>query len=165
MPPSDHPESSHGLLSRIIDVFLRGDLAPLFLVLGLIAGAAAIFLTPREEEPQIVVPMADVMISAPGLSAEEVERQVATPLDKLLFQIDGVEHVYSAAYAGRAIVTVRFYVGENREDSLVKIYNKIFSNTDAVPPDVTAWVVKPVEIDDVPIVIATLWSERHMRRM
>ena len=149
-----------GLLGRIIDLFLRGDLAPLFMVLALIAGAAAIFLTPREEEPQIVVPLADVMVSAPGLSAEEVERQVATPLEKLLFQVDGVEHVYSAAYAGRAIVTVRFYVGEDREDSLVKIYNKIFSNTDAIPPDVTAWVVKPVEIDDVPIVIASLWSDR-----
>ena len=125
MPPNNRPESNRGLLSRIIDVFLRADLAPLFMVLGLIAGAAAIFLTPREEEPQIVVPMADVMISAPGLSAQEVERQVATPLEKLLFQIDGVEHVYSAAYASRAIVTVRFFVGENRVDSVVKIYNKI----------------------------------------
>ncbi len=130
------------------------------MVIALIAGAVAIYLTPREEEPQIVVPLADVFVSAPGMSAEEVERQIATPLEKLLFQVDGVEHVYSAAYAGRAIVTVRFYVGEDREDSLVKIYNKIFSNTDAIPPDVTAWVVKPVEIDDVPIVIASLWSDR-----
>jgi multidrug efflux pump subunit AcrB len=160
MPPSDRSEMNHGLLSRVIDLFLRGSLAPLLMAASLIAGAVAIYLTPREEEPQIVVPMADVMVSAPGLSAQEIERQIATPLEKLLFQIDGVEHVYSASYADRAIVTVRFLVGEDREDSLVKIYNKIFSNTDMIPPDVTSWVVKPVEIDDVPIVIATLWSER-----
>jgi len=160
MPPSNLTEMRHGLLSRIIDIFLRGSLAPLLMVLSLMAGAAAIFLTPREEEPQIVVPMADVMVAAPGLSAQEVERQVVTPLEKLLFQIDGVEHIYSSAQADRAIVTVRFYVGEDRVASLVKIYNKIFSHTDIISPDVTSWVVKPVEIDDVPIVIATLWSDR-----
>jgi multidrug efflux pump subunit AcrB len=89
-----------------------------------------------------------------------VERQISTRLEKLLYQIDGVEYVYSMSLPGRAIVTVRFYVGEDREDSLVKIYNKIESNTDLVPPAVTSWVVKPLEVDDVPIVIATLWSER-----
>jgi multidrug efflux pump subunit AcrB len=103
--------------------------------------------------------MADVHVSAPGLPVEEVERQVATRVEKLLAQIDGVEHVYSMSLAGRAVVTVRFFVGEDREDSLVKIYNKLYSNTDRIPPAVASWVVKPVEIDDVPIVIATLWSE------
>ncbi|HKJ24934.1 MAG TPA: efflux RND transporter permease subunit, partial [Myxococcota bacterium] len=123
-------------------------------------GFLALWITPREEEPQIVVPMADVHVQAPGLPAAEVERQVATRLEKLLYQIDGVEYVYSMSTTGRAVITVRFYVGEDREDSLVKIYNKIHSNTDRVPPAVTSWVVKPLEIDDVPIVIATLWSDR-----
>jgi multidrug efflux pump subunit AcrB len=150
-------------LGRIVDLFLRGNLAPLLIVASLIAGLVAVVATPREEEPQIVVPIADVLVSAPGLSAEEVERQVATPLEKLLFQIDGVEHVYSTSYPDRAIASVRFYVGEDREDSLVKIYNKLYSNTDAVSPDIVSWVVKPVEIDDVPIVIATLWSDRPER--
>ena len=109
---------------------------------------------------QIVVPMADVIIAAPGLPVAEVERQIATPLEKLLFQIDGVENVYSNSLSSQAIVTVRFYVGEDRENSLVKIYNKVFSNIDVIPPDVANWVVKPIEIDDVPIVIATLWSDR-----
>jgi len=147
-------------LGRIIDFFLRGNVTPFLIVISIAAGAVAVSITPREEEPQIVVPMADVRVSAPGLPAAEVERQVATPLEKLLYQIDGVEHVYSVSRAGEAIITVRFYVGEDREDSLVKIYNKVFSNTDLVPPDVASWVVKPIEIDDVPIVIVTLWSDR-----
>jgi multidrug efflux pump subunit AcrB len=152
--------SDRSLLGRIVDLFLRGDLVGLVVAVSLAAGLLALALTPREEEPQIVVPLADVQVAAPGLSAEEVERQVATRLEKLLTQIDGVEHVYSMSLPGRAVVTVRFYVGEDREDSLVKIYNKIHSNTDLVPPDVTSWVVKPIEIDDVPILIVTLWSER-----
>ena len=152
--------SDRSPLGRIIDLFLRGDLAGLVIAVSLAAGLLAVTITPREEEPQIVVPMADVHVAAPGLSAEEIERQVATRLEKLLTQIDGVEHVYSMSLPGRAVVTVRFYVGEDREDSLVKIYNKIFSNTDQVPPDVSSWVVKPIEIDDVPILIVTLWSER-----
>jgi multidrug efflux pump subunit AcrB len=152
--------SDASLLARIVDVFLRSQMPPALILVSLLAGLYALAVTPREEEPQIVVPMADVHVLAPGLPVEEVERQVSTRLEKLLAQIDGVEHVYSVSWPGRAIVTVRFYVGEAREDSLVKIYNKIYSNTDLIPPSVASWVVKPIEIDDVPIVIATLWSER-----
>jgi multidrug efflux pump subunit AcrB len=147
------------MLERLVRAALSGT-APLILcVLALVAGGFALIMTPREEEPQIVVPVADVLIEAPTLGAREIERLVATPLEKVLAQIDGVEHVYSVSEDGRAMVTVRFYVGQDREDSLVKLYNKIFSNLDLVPPAVTAWVVKPIEIDDVPILIATLWSE------
>jgi len=89
------------------------------------------------------VPVADVFVNMPGASAREVERQVATRLEKLLYQIDGVEYVYSTSFEGTAMVTVRFYVGQNREDSWVKLYNKISSNVDQVPPGVTGWVVKP----------------------
>lgn len=147
------------LLTRLVAVFLRGDIAILFTVISLVIGGLALWLTPREEEPQIIVPMADVMVEAPGLSAEEVERQVTHPLEKLLYQIDGVEYVYSMSQNGRAVVSVRFYVGEDREDSLVKLYNKVESNADLIPASVSSWVVKPIEIDDVPIVITTLWSE------
>ena len=152
--------SGNSFLGRIVDVFLQGDLPPLLILLSVLGGAVALWLTPREEEPQIVVPIADVFVEAPGLPVHEVERQVATRLEKLLYQIDGVEYVYSMSQPGRAIVTVRFFVGENREDSLVKIYNKIQSNTDLVPPAVSSWVVKPLEIDDVPILIVTVWSDR-----
>ena len=148
------------MLERVVRTALNGRVPAILMVVALAAGAFALIKTPREEEPQIVVPVADVLIQAPTLDAEQVERLVTTPLEKLLAQIDGVEHVYSTSDDGRAIVTVRFFVGEDREDSLVKLYNKILSNQDLVPPGLTSWVVKPVEIDDVPIVVATLWSNR-----
>jgi len=157
------PHGSHTLLVRIIDLFLRGRLTPLLIALSLAVGVVALWATPREEEPQIVVPMADVLVRAPGLPPEEVERQISTRLEKLLYQIDGVEYVYSTSSPGLSVVTVRFYVGENRESSLVKIYNKVLSNIDEIPAAVSSWVVKPVEIDDVPIVVATLWSDRPKR--
>ena len=148
------------LMTRLVEVFLRGDVAILLVVVSLVLGIASLILTPREEEPQIVVPLADVLVSAPGLSAHEVEQQVTNRLERLLYQIDGVEYIYSMSRPGQSIVTVRFYVGEDREDSLVKLYNKINSNVDLVPPGVDGWVVKPVEVDDVPIVNLTLWSDR-----
>jgi multidrug efflux pump subunit AcrB len=129
------------------------------LIGALLGGIVSLMITPREEEPQIIVPLADVLVSAPGLSAQQVERQISTPLEKFLYQIDGVEYVYSMSMPERCVVTVRFHVGEDREDSLIKIYNKIFSHTDHIPAAVQSWVVKPIEIDDVPIVVAILWSE------
>jgi multidrug efflux pump subunit AcrB len=150
------------MLTRIVELFLRGDVAIMLIVLAMILGLFSLALTPREEEPQIVVPMADVLVSAPGLSAHEVEQQVTVRLEKLLNQIDGVEYLYSMSRPGQCIVTVRFYVGEDREDSLVKLYNKVHSNVDQIPPSVKAWVVKPVEVDDVPILNLTLWSNREL---
>lgn len=131
---------------------------PILILLLLAVGAASLWLTPKEEDPQIVVPMADVLISAPGLSAEQVENQVTEPLEKLLSQIDGVEYVYSSSMEGAAQVIVRFFVGEGREAALVKLYNKLYSNQDRIPPSVSRWLVKPIEIDDVPIVVAALYS-------
>ncbi len=156
-------EASHEempFLTRVVALFLRGDVAIMFVVISLILGAAALYLTPREEEPQIVVPMADIFVKASGLSSTEIEQQVTRRLEKLLYQIDGVEYVYSMSRPGECVVTVRFYVGNDREDSLVKLYNKVHSNIDLIPPVVDSWVIKPVEIDDVPIVIATIWTDR-----
>ncbi len=146
-------------LSRMLAVTIEGPLPLLILFAALIGGIIALVITPREEEPQIVVPLADVFVSAPGLDARQIERQIATPLEKLLYQIDGVEYVYSMSRPERCVVTVRFFVGEDRVASLVKIYNKLYSETDRIPAAVKAWVVKPLEIDDVPIVIAVLWSD------
>lgn len=166
-----NPESGHehNWMTRIVVAFLGGNLSVLLILLSLIAGVVALWVTPREEDPQIIVPIADVIIQMPGASAREVERQVATRLEKLLYQIDGVEYVYSTSYPSMAIVTVRFYVGEDRERSWVKLYNKIQGNIDQIPPGLTGWVVKPVEIDDVPIVNLTLYSNLHddydLRRM
>ena len=150
----------HALPTRIVDKFLEGNLSVILILLSLIAGAAALLLTPREEEPQIIVPLADVYVHMPGASAEEVEKQVATRLEKLLWQVDGVEYVYSMSRSDLAVVTVRFYVGEDRIDSLVKLHNKISTHIDMVPPGVTGWVIKPIEVDDVPIVNFSLYSDR-----
>ena len=152
-------QRADSLLARIIESFLRGNLAILFIIISLLAGFAALYVTPREEEPQIVVPLADVMVQYPGGSAEEVENLVSSRLERLLFQIDGVEYVYSMSRPGMAVVTVRFFVGEDREESLIKLYNKIHQNMDKVTPGIAGWVVKPVEIDDVPIVNVTLYSD------
>jgi multidrug efflux pump subunit AcrB len=165
----DKSSASHHWMTRIVAAFLEGNLSVLLILISFIAGVAALAITPREEDPQIVVPIADVMVSMPGASAREVERQVATRLEKLLYQIDGVEYVYSTSYPSQAIVTVRFTVGEDRERSWVRLHNKIQANIDQVPPGVSGWVIKPVEIDDVPIVNLTLYSDRYddyaLRRM
>jgi multidrug efflux pump subunit AcrB len=148
-------------MTKIVTTFLQGNLSVILILISLIVGVVAIAVTPREEDPQIVVPIADILVNMPGASAREVERQVATPLEKLLYQIDGVEYVYSTSYPSQAVVTVRFYVGEDRERSWVKLYNKINSNLDLVPPGVTGWAIKPVEIDDVPIINLTLFSPHY----
>ena len=152
-------EGKHSFVSSLIQGFLRGNLAILLVIISLAAGAAALFMTPREEEPQIVVPLADVMVMYPGGSAEEVEKMVSSRLERLLYQIDGVEYVYSMSRPGMAVVTVRFYVGEDRESSLIKLYNKIFQNIDQTTPGIAGWVIKPIEIDDVPIVNIALYSK------
>ena len=154
-------EPKKSWMSGLIDTFLTGNLAILLIIISIVAGAVSLMMTPREEEPQIVVPVADIMIMMPGSSAEEVEKLVASRLERLLYQIDGVEYVYSMSRPGMAVVTVRFFVGENREGSLIKLYNKIFQNIDKTTPGITGWVVKPVEIDDVPVISAALYSDRH----
>ncbi|MCF7958235.1 MAG: efflux RND transporter permease subunit, partial [Phycisphaerae bacterium] len=159
----------HHWMNRIVETFLKGSFSGLLILISLIAGIFALWATPREEDPQIVIPVADIFISMPGATAKEVERQVATRLEKLLYQIDGVEYVYSTSYPSQAVVTVRFYVGQDREKSWVKLHNKISANIDQVPPGVSGWVIKPVEVDDVPIVNLTLFSGRcsdyELRRM
>ena len=151
-------DARRGFTAKIVEVFITSKLSLLFLIASLLAGALALLATPREEDPQIVVPFADVFVEFPGASAEETENLVATPLEEKLWEIDGVEYVYSMSRPGEAVVTVRFYVGEDRERSLVKVWNKVMSNQDAVPSGVTGWIVKPVEIDDVPILLFTLSS-------
>lgn len=153
---SHQAQAGHDFLSGIVSIFLRSNLSVLLIVFALVVGAAALAVTPREEDPQIVVPLADVYVDFPGRTAHEVEQLVATPLERILYQIDGVEYVYSMSRENQAIITVRFYVGQDRERSLVKLFKKLGENTDAIPPGVTGWVMKPVEIDDVPIVTLTL---------
>ncbi len=150
-----------GFLSGVVRGFLQGQMAILLVLISLAAGVVALLMTPREEEPQIVVPLANVMIAYPGGSAEEIERRVSSRLERMLYQVDGVEYVYSMSQPNQAIVTVRFRVGEDREKSLIKLYNQIFQNIDRTTPGIAGWVIKPVEIDDVPIVSIALYSDRY----
>ncbi|MCX2979695.1 efflux RND transporter permease subunit [Halieaceae bacterium IMCC14734] len=150
-------------LDRLVRSGLEGAFPKIIFLVALIAGLLALQFTPREEEPQIVVPMVDVLVTAPGLSPRQVERQVVVPLEKLLAQIPGVEHVYSASSRGQAVVTLRFYVGEDREDSILNAYNKLNSNRDKVPGVVSDWMMRPVEVDDVPILLLGLWSDTPAR--
>ena len=144
------------LTVSIVRLFTTSHLSLLFLLISLVAGAVALTLTPREEDPQIVVPVMDVFLQVPGASSEEVEKQVTTPLEVLLRQIKGVEYVYSVSKPGEAVVTVRYFVGENLESSLIKTRDKLQANQDIIPPGVSNWLVKPVEIDDVPILLLSL---------
>lgn len=148
-------------MGRLMETFLRGNLAILLMIVALAAGAVALFATPREEEPQIVVPLADILVSYPGGSAEEVERLVSSRLERMLSQIDGVEYVYSMSMPGQAVVTVRFFVGQDREESLIKLYNKVFQNVDKATPGIAGWVIKPIEVDDVPVATVALTSRRY----
>jgi multidrug efflux pump subunit AcrB len=146
---------------RIVRAFLGSNLSLILILLSLTVGAVALTVTPREEEPQIVVPVADILVAFPGHSAREVEQLVSSRLEKYLFQIDGVEYVYSRSLPGQSIVTVRFFVGQDREKSLVKLRKWLDQNTDRIPAGVTGYVVKPVETDDVPIVTLTFTSPRE----
>lgn len=157
--PSSGKSSRHtDLLSQLVRIFLESNLSIILIILSVILGGAALLVTAREEDPQIVVPLADIYVSFPGHSAREVEQLAAAPLERALYQIDGVEYVYSMSRENQAIITVRFYVGQDRERSLVKLFKKLEESRDLVPPGVTGWQLKPVEIDDVPVVTLTLRS-------
>ncbi|MEF3695990.1 efflux RND transporter permease subunit [Desulfolutivibrio sp.] len=166
---SPDPGRPGGFIPAVVRVFLETRISLVFIIFSMCLGVAAVLLTPREEEPQITVPLADVVVSAPGASAVEIEQLVATPLERLLWQIDGVEYVYSVSRPDTAVVTVRFFVGQDQDSSLVKLHNTIMMHQDLVPPIVKDWLVRPVEIDDVPIVTLTLSSPRYdeydLRRM
>ena len=148
---------------RIVKSTLGGGIPMTIFLLAIVAGIAALKFTPREEEPQIVIPMVDVLIEAPGLSAGQVAQQVAIPVEKLLAQIPGVEHVYSTSSTGSAAVTLAFYVGEDREISILNTYNKLYANQDKVPGVVSRWMLRPIEVDDVPIMLLALWSDKPDR--
>ncbi|MGR9073248.1 MAG: efflux RND transporter permease subunit [Gammaproteobacteria bacterium] len=160
---SDGREASRESLTvAIVRLFTTSQLSLLFLIISILAGAAALVLTPREEDPQIVVPVMDVFVDYPGASSEEIEMLVTTPLEVLLRQIGGVEYVYSASRPGQSVVTVRFFVGEDLEQSLIKTRDKLLANQDTIPPGVTGWLVKPVEIDDVPTVMISLSPQNEL---
>ena len=149
-----------GVSGRIARFFLESRLTPLIALVALLLGGFAVLVTPREEEPQINVTMANVLIPFPGASARDVESLVATPAEQVIAQIQGLEHVFSISKPGLAIVTAQFKVGVPRTDALVRLYDTVFSNRDWLPKELGVGepLIKPKGIDDVPIVTLTLWT-------
>ncbi|MCU0896233.1 MAG: efflux RND transporter permease subunit, partial [Burkholderiales bacterium] len=150
-----------GISGRIARYFVDSQLTPLVALVAALLGVFAVLVTPREEEPQINVTMANVVIPFPGASAKDVEELVATPAEQVLSQITGIEHVYSVSKPGLAVLTVQYKVGENRTDALVRLYDTILSNRDWLSPNLGVGepLIKPMGIDDVPIVALTLWTD------
>lgn len=148
------------IAGKLAHAFIHSKLTPLFLIASLALGIAAVFLLPREEEPQIIVPMIDVMVSFPGASAKEVESRITKPMERLLWEIPGVEYVYSTSSPGSSLAIVRFYVGEDEEKSIVRLNQKMFANFDLIPPGASQPLIKPRSIDDVPFLALTLWSNQ-----
>jgi multidrug efflux pump subunit AcrB len=155
------PEHSLRLAGRIAHGFIDSKLTPLVIVAALLLGAFSILETPREEEPQIVVPMLDVFVQMPGASPEEISQRVSLPMEKLLREVPGVEYVYSISQPGMSMLIVRFYVGSKEEDAIIQTYNKLCSNFDRIPPGVSQPIIKVRSINDVPIMALTLWGKNY----
>jgi multidrug efflux pump subunit AcrB len=150
-----------GFAGRVAHAFIDSKLTPLIVITAVLLGAAAVVMLPREEEPQIKVPMIDVLVSMPGSTAKEVEERATRPMEKLLWEIPGVEYIYSTSRPGESLAIVRFKVGEDVERSLIKLNQKLQSNFDRIPHGVSPPLVKPKSIDDVPILALTFHSKRY----
>ena len=150
-----------GLAGKIAHGFIDSPLTPLVIAAALLLGVFSIWQTPREEEPQIVVPMLDVYVSMPGASAQEIEQRATIPMERLLQEIPGVEYLYSTSQPGGALVIVRFYVGIKEEDAIVRTYNKLYANFDRIPQGVSQPLIKARSIDDVPVLAMTFWGKNY----
>ncbi|MFB9843580.1 efflux RND transporter permease subunit [Mucilaginibacter ginsenosidivorans] len=150
-----------GFSGKIAGAFLQSKLTILLMIAFLLIGGYSTFLIPREEEPQIQVPMADIFIGYPGAEPKDVETKVAAPMEKMISNVKGVEYVYSTSMKGQAMIIVQFYVGEDVERSLVKLYSELMKNMDKMPQGVTLPLIKTRAIDDVPVLSLTLWSEKY----
>lgn len=147
-----------GVAGTLAKAFINSKLTPLVIVASLLLGLFAVVRTPREEEPQIIVPMADVVVQMPGASARELEQRVTTPMEKLIWEIPGVEYVYSTSSPGQSLVVVRFLVGQDQERAFVRLREKLQSHYDLIPPGASQPIIKPRSIDDVPVLALTLHS-------
>ena len=150
-----------GAAGRFAHAWIDSKLTPLVIVASLALGAFSVWKLPREEEPQIKVPMIDLFVGMPGASAREVEERVTKPMEKLLWEIPGVEYIYSTSSPGGSLAIVRFKVGEDEEKSIVRLNQKMFANFDLIPPGATQPLIKPRSIDDVPILALTFSSDRY----
>jgi multidrug efflux pump subunit AcrB len=150
-----------GPAGAIAHAWINSKLTPLVIAGSVLLGVFAVWRLPREEEPQIVVPMVDVFVQMPGASPKEVEQRVTNPMEKLLWEIPGVEYVYSTSSPGCSTAVVRFLVGQDEEKAVVRLNQKLAANLDLMPPGASPPLVKLRSIDDVPILALTFWSKRY----
>jgi multidrug efflux pump subunit AcrB len=150
-----------GPAGKLARAWIGSKLTPLVIGGSVLLGLFAVWKLPREEEPQIIVPMVDVSVQMPGASAREVEERVTKPMEKLLWEIPGVEYIYSTSSPGMSMAIVRFLVGQDEEKSIVRLNQKLAANMDLIPPGASPPLVKPRSIDDVPILALTFWSKRY----
>jgi len=158
---SSSPINTSGFAGKLAQGFVNSKLTPLGIIASLLLGFLAVVLLPREEEPQIKVPMIDVMVTMPGATPKEVEERMTIPMEKLLYEIPGVEYIYSTSMPGQSLLVVRFYVGENLENSIVRLNQKLATNFDRIPHSVALPMIKPHTIDDVPIMALTFHGENY----
>jgi hypothetical protein len=154
-------ERKLGAAGKFAQAWINSKLTPLVIGGSLLLGGFAVWKLPREEEPQIIVPMVDVFVQMPGASAREVEERVTKPMEKLLWEIPGVEYIYSTSSPGMSTAIVRFLVGQDEEKAIVRPNQKMAANLDLIPPGASQPLVKPRSIDDVPILALTFWSKRY----
>jgi multidrug efflux pump subunit AcrB len=157
--PTSH--SPRGFAGRLAEFFMDSKLTMIGIVASLLLGIMAVVMLPREEEPQIKVPMIDVLVAMPGATPKEVEERVSIPMEKLLYEVPGIEYIYSTSMPGQCLLIARFYVGENMEDAIVRLNQKLATNFDRIPGNVSRPLVKPHTIDDVPILALTLHSATY----
>ncbi len=150
-----------GLSGNIAKSFISSKLTILLMIAFLLMGLGSIFFIPREEEPQIDVPVADIFVGFPGAEPKEVETKLTAPLEKIVSNVKGVEYVYSTSMQGQSMLIVQFYVGQDVERSIVKLYDELMKNMDKMPQGVTVPLIKTRAIDDVPVLGLTLWSDKH----
>src|SRR6185436_12452093 len=150
-----------GLAGRLAAAFIHSKLTPLVIVGSLLLGGYAVLALPREEEPQIIVPMIDVFVDMPGASPTEVEQRVTRPIEKLLWEVPGVEYLYSTSSPGKALIVVRFFVGQDEERALVRLNQKLAANEVRLPPGASTPLLQVRSIDDVPVMALTLWGRGY----
>jgi len=160
LPPPPVERQPLGLAGNIARIFIDSPLTPLLMLATLTIGIIGLYVTPRQEDPQISVPMIDIFFEYPGAAAEQVESLALQPLERMMSEIPGVKHVYSAAERERGMVIVRFEVGQPLGPSIVKVHDKLQTNMDKIPPGVAMPLVQPKSVDDVPVVTVTLWSHQ-----
>src|SRR4026209_2673013 len=152
---------TYGIAGRMAEAFIQSKLTPLFILASMALGVLAVVALPRDEEPQIIVPMVDVFAEMQGATPTDVEQRVTRPIEQLLWEVPGVEYVYSTSSPGQSMVVVRFTVDEPQEAALVRLNQKLAANTDRIPPGIIGPIVKPRSIDEVPILAVTVWSARY----